>query len=158
VLVGGDGRDVLNGASGDDLIVGSRGADTSESRRRERPHSVGSFRPRETTLQFPRVTSGGGQADSLVLVNPTLTDRARGTLAFRDESGAAWALALNGQTAAAATALDIAPGGSAVFTTSSAGPLRAGSVRVTLDEGVVPVTPYDATGRSRDSEASSSRA
>jgi hypothetical protein len=95
---------------------------------------------RDPGLYFARIASGGGQADSLVLVNPGVglaPDRARGALAFYDESGTAWPVALNGQSPSATASFDIAPYGSAVFTAASAGALRAGSVRVTVAEGVV---------------------
>ena len=89
------------------------------------------------TLYFARFPNGGGSAASLVLVNPSPTERAKGTLAFFDEEGEDWAVSVNGLAPAASIPYDIAGRGSATFTTSVDGSLDVGSARATTAEGVL---------------------
>lgn len=93
--------------------------------------------PPAQRLTFLRVPNGGDVAASIVLVNPSRNDRARGTLSLFDEGGAPSALVVNGQSAAARIPYDIAPYGSVVFAMPSAGPLRSGSARAETTDGVV---------------------
>jgi len=89
------------------------------------------------TLQFARFSSGGDSTSSLVLVNPSPTDRAQGTLAFFDEEGEAWPVSVNGLAPAASIPYDVAPRGSVTFTTSADGSLEIGSAQATTAEGVL---------------------
>ena len=93
--------------------------------------------PTTTTLHFASFSAGGGSRSSIVLVNPSAGERAKGTLAFFDEMGQEWRVAVNQRSAAAAVPYDIGPLGSAVFTTSDQGPLRVGAARAQTAEGVV---------------------
>lgn len=87
-------------------------------------------------LRFPSFPSGGDAVSSITLVNPTRFDRARGTLAFFDESGAPRSLSINGEAPAASVPYDLAPYGSMSFATAAGGPMRNGSVRADVIEGV----------------------
>jgi hypothetical protein len=95
--------------------------------------------PRQATqtLHFPAFPRGGEHDSSIVLVNPSLANRAKGTLAFFDDTGKSWAVSLNAQGAASSVSYDVAPGGSAAFAASAAGPLQTGSARATSAEGVL---------------------
>jgi hypothetical protein len=66
-----------------------------------------------------------------------LSDPARGTLTFFDQAGQSRAVAINGLGAASSMPYDIAPLGSAVFTASVEGPVRLGSARAVVAEGVI---------------------
>lgn len=93
--------------------------------------------PAAGPLHFARFTSGGESVSSLVLMNPSATNRARGTLAFFDESGRGWSVVLNRQSGSATIPFDLAPHASATFTTPLGGPLQTGSVRAEVTEGVM---------------------
>lgn len=93
--------------------------------------------PTSPTLQFASFTAGGDSRSSITLVNPSPLNRARGNLHFFDQTGKTWAIAMNGLSAAATIPYDIAPLGSAVFTTSAGGARQAGSARAITAEGVV---------------------
>jgi hypothetical protein len=88
-------------------------------------------------VHIAHITTGVGASSSLVLVNPSATARAQGTLRFFDESGQPWTVAVNQQRAATTAVFDIAPRGSAVFTTASTGPAQQGSVRADTAQGAV---------------------
>ena len=92
--------------------------------------------PATRTLHFATFPTGGDYLSSIVLVNPSPTDRAKGTVAFFDEIGQNWPVAVNGLSPAVTTSYDIGPLGSVVFTTSAGGPLRVGSARAQSAEGV----------------------
>ena len=88
-------------------------------------------------LRFPAFPSGGDAVSSITLVNPSRSDRARGTLSFFDESGSPRPIALGARAAAVSVPYDLAPYGSVVFTTSAGGPARSGSARAEAAEGIV---------------------
>ena len=92
--------------------------------------------PSLRVLRFASFPSGGDAVSSITLVNPSRFDRARGTLAFFDESGAPRSLSINGAVAAASVPYDLAPYGSMTFTTATGGPVRNGSARADAIEGV----------------------
>ncbi len=93
--------------------------------------------PAAQTLYFPVLVSGGEGVTSLVLVNPSPLDRAKGTLAFFDDAGQAWSIAVNELSATGSVPYDIGPLGSALFTVPGGGPLQLGSARAETTEGRV---------------------
>lgn len=94
--------------------------------------------PTTKTLHFAKLSSGGQYNSSIVLVNPSSANRARGTLAFFDEGGRSWALPVNGQNPAASVPFDLAPRGSVVFAVPAGGGLlQVGSARATAADGVL---------------------
>ena len=74
------------------------------------------------TLHFARFASGGDTASSaLFLINPSPAAQATGTLAFFDENGDGWNVAVNGLSPTTSVPVDLPPLGSAVFATSAEG-------------------------------------
>lgn len=89
--------------------------------------------PPVQTLHFTGLTAGEGATSSIVLVNPSTADIARGSLRFFDDSGAPWDSALEASGSSAAETFEIAPLGSKVIRTAGTGPLQRGNART---EGV----------------------
>jgi hypothetical protein len=88
-------------------------------------------------LTFSSITSGGEYGSILILFNPSMFVRARGTVSFFDQQGRPWAVAVNRQPAAATAAFDLGPRSSVVFSTPAGGTVQAGSARVETTEGSV---------------------
>ena len=97
---------------------------------------IGSL-PATRTLHFATFPTGADHLSSIVLVNPSAAERAKGTVAFFDEIGQDWPVAVNGRSPAVTRSYDIRPLGSVVFKTSAGGPLRVGSARAQTAAGVV---------------------
>lgn len=95
------------------------------------PSSVGG------PLLFSSVTTGGDAPSAVVLVNPSFSARARGTLAFLDQQGRPWPVVVNRQSAATTTTIDLGPRGSVVLTLAGGGPAQAGFARLETTEGTV---------------------
>lgn len=89
------------------------------------------------TLHFATFLTGGDYASSIVLMNPSPADRAKGTMAFLDETGQSWPIAINGLSPAVTVSYDIEPLGSVVFTTPAGGPLQVGSAHSQNAEGAL---------------------
>ncbi len=70
-------------------------------------------------------------------MNPSFTARARGTVAFADQQGRPWPIALNKQPPAATTPFDLAPLATLVLTTVTGGPVQTGFAHVEAKEGNV---------------------
>jgi hypothetical protein len=88
-------------------------------------------------LVFSSITAGGDAASLILLVNPSNTVRARGTVSFSDQQGRPWSIAVNRQPAAPTAAFDLGPLGSVVLTIATSGPIQAGVARVETKEGSV---------------------
>ena len=88
-------------------------------------------------LIFSSMTSGGDTPSLLILFNPSLSVRARGTVSFFDSQGRPWAVAVNRQPAAATTAFDLAPRAIVMLTSATGGLAQTGSARVETTEGAV---------------------
>ena len=88
-------------------------------------------------LVFSSITAGGDAASLIMLVNPSNTVRARGTVSFSDPQGRPWSIAVNRQPAAPTTLFDLGPLGSVVLTIATGGPIQAGVARVETKEGSV---------------------
>jgi hypothetical protein len=86
--------------------------------------------------RLARVTAGGTGGTSIVLVNPSPSVRAVGTLRLFDEAGAPWAALGDKPGATATVPFEIAPAGSVVFPLSSAAASR-GTARADLTRGMV---------------------
>ncbi len=93
--------------------------------------------PEARTLYFPGFSAGGGAETSIVLANPSVSERATGTLSFFEEAGQAWPVAVNDLEAAATIPYDIGPLGSAIFRATGTGPQRFGAARAIPSEGFV---------------------
>lgn len=90
------------------------------------------------TPHIAGLSAGGDTATtSVVVINPSPTGNAQGTLRFFSESGAAWPVAVNRQPAAATVNYDLESQASAVFTLPNGGALQHGSVRAESSKGVV---------------------
>lgn len=88
-------------------------------------------------LIFSSMTSGGETPSILILVNPSMSARARGTVSFFDPQGRPWPVPVNRQPAATTTAFDLAPRAMVALTTAAGGMLQTGSARVDTSEGTV---------------------
>lgn len=86
---------------------------------------------------FSSMTAGGDSGSSLILMNPSFTARARGTVAFADQQGRPWPVSLNKQPPAATTPFDLAPLATLVLTTVTGGPVQTGFAHVEAKEGNV---------------------
>jgi len=93
--------------------------------------------PAAKTLHFAKVPSGGESVSSLVLVNPSNLDRAKGTVSFFDEGGRGWSVSLNRQPGAVTVPFDLAANGSITLTTPTGGAAQTGSIRADVTEGMV---------------------
>lgn len=88
-------------------------------------------------LVLSSITSGGDGASVIVLFNPAMVGRARGTVSFFDQQGRPWPVAVNRQAAAATAPFDLNPRGSIVFTMAAGGPIQVGLARIETTEGNV---------------------
>ncbi|MGH9383106.1 MAG: calcium-binding protein [Vicinamibacterales bacterium] len=93
--------------------------------------------PEAATLRFATFSAGGDHRSSITLVNPSPVDRARGAVTFFDQDGRNRALSVNGLNAAETVSYEVPPLGTVAFTTTASGPVRTGSARVIMSDGVV---------------------
>ncbi len=93
--------------------------------------------PDKGHVYFTRVTTGTNDSSSLILINPSVTTRAQGTLRFFDEDGRPWAVALRGRAAAESASFDIGPKGAAAFDLAGGGVVGRGSARADATQGMV---------------------
>ena len=91
------------------------------------------------TLLLSGLSSGGGTASSLILVNASRNAAAQGTIRFFDEAGLPLPISVNRQSAAATVAYDIGRDGAAIFAMPMGGPALRVLARIEPTEGLVGV-------------------
>ena len=93
--------------------------------------------PTGETIHFSQFANGAGLVSSLFLLNPSVTDQARGEVAFFGDDGNPLSIAINGEAAASRIPFEIPPQGGAILSTDGQGDLVAGSARALITEGVI---------------------
>jgi len=93
--------------------------------------------PAARTVYAARVASGGSAASALLLVNSSLTSRARGTVRFFDEAGRPWAIVPGDQGSTDTVTFDLLSGASVQFELPAGASVRHGSARVEPSQGAV---------------------
>lgn len=88
-------------------------------------------------LYFAHVANGDNFVSSIVVLNPSFPDTARGNVAFFDANGEALEMDLVGFGPVSSVPFELAPGRTAVFTTSGEGGFVEGSARAVVDTGRV---------------------
>jgi hypothetical protein len=91
---------------------------------------------------FAQFANGGGFVSSLVLTNPSPTERAEGHVSFFKDNGQPLYLSINGGPRGSTAAFSIPPLGGTRLSTDGAGDLIAGSVRVSSNAPVAGVVEF----------------
>ncbi|MBI3694754.1 MAG: hypothetical protein HY238_07940 [Acidobacteria bacterium] len=89
------------------------------------------------SLYFAHFAGGKGAASTFFVINPSITQRAKGTLDFLGSDGNPMAAPIEGRGSVSSLGFDLAPGGSITYRTDSQAAPVEGSARVLMKENSV---------------------